>query len=148
MSLKNQIQDDLKSSMKSGDEIRRGVLRMLGAEIKNSEIVKKDALDDEEVLKVIFKSAKKRRDSIEQYKKGGRNDLAEREEKELEILEKYLPEQINEEEIKKVIREAIKETGAAGVSEFGKVMGIAMGKLKGKADGNLVGRIVKEELGN
>ena len=148
MSLKNQIQDDLKSSMKSGDEIRRGVLRMLGAEIKNSEIVKKDALDDEEVLKVIFKSAKKRRDSIEQYKKGGRNDLAEREEKELEILEKYLPEQINEEEIKKVVREAIKETGAAGVYEFGKVMGIAMGKLKGKADGNLVGRIVKEELGN
>jgi len=148
MSLKNQIQDDLKSSMKSGNEIRRGVLRMLGAEIKNSEIVKKGALDDKEILEVILRSAKKRRDSIEQYKKGGRNDLAEREEKELEILEKYLPEQMNEEEVRKMVQETIKEAGAVGASEFGKVMGVVMGKLKGKADGNLVGRIVKEELGN
>ena len=146
MNLKNQSQDDLKASMKSGDEIRRTVLRSLNAEIKNAEIAKKDILNDGEVLEVISKNVKRHRDSIEQYQKGDRNDLAEQEEKELKILQKYLPEQMGEEEIKKIIKEAVKKTGASGASDFGKAMGVAMKELKGNADGNLVGKIVKEEL--
>ena len=146
MNLKNQIQDDLKASMKSGDEIRRTVLRSLNAEIKNAEIAKKDILNDGEVLEVISKNVKRHRDSIEQYQKGDRNDLAEQEEKELKILQKYLPEQMGEEEIKKIIKEAVKKTGASGASDFGKAMGVAMKELNGNADGYLVGKIVKEEL--
>ncbi len=143
MNLKEQIQDDLKISMKSGDEVRRTVLRSLNSEIKNAEIAKKDILNDEELLEIIFRSVKRHRDSIEQYQKGGREDLVKQEEKELKILRKYLPEQMGEEEVRKIIQEAIKESG---VSDFGKAMRMAMGKLKGKADGSLVSKIVKEEL--
>ena len=148
MNLEEQIQDDLKISMKSGDEVRRTVLRMLNAEIKNAEIVKKSVLGSDEILEVIFRSVKRHKDSIEQYQKGGRDDLTKQEEKELKILQKYLPEQMGEEEIRKIIQEAIKKFGVTEVSDFGKVMGIAMKELKGKADGNLVSKIVKEELGN
>ena len=145
MNLKEQIKDDLKISMKSGDEIQRTVLRSLNAEIKNAEIAKKESLGSDEILEVISRNAKRHKDSIEQYGEGGRDDLVEQEEKELKILQKYLPEQMGEEEVRKIIREIIK---GSGVSDFGKAMGMAMGKLKGKADGNLVSKIVKEELGN
>ncbi len=146
MILKEQIQNDIKDAMKGGDQMRRGVLRTINADIKNVEIAKKNVLSDDEILEVILKNAKKHKDSIEQYKKGGRNDLVEQEEKELKILQKYLPEQMGEEEVGKIVREAIKKMGVVGVSDFGKVMGMVMGKVKGKADGSLVKKAVEKEL--
>ncbi len=146
MNLKEQIQNDIKDAMKGGDQMRRGVLRTINADIKNVEIAKKNVLSDDEVLEVISINAKQHKDSIEQYKKGGRNDLVEQEEKELEILQKYLPEQMSEEKVRKIVQEAIKKMGAAGASDFGKIMGATMKEIKGKADGGLVKKIVEEEL--
>ena len=97
-------------------------------------------------MSVVQKEAKQRRDSIEEFTKAGRQELADKEQKELEILQKYLPEQLSEEEIKKLVDEAISQTGASNISDMGKVMGALMPKIKGKADGSLVSKIVKESL--
>ena len=147
MSLKEKIKSDLKDAMKSGDSVVRGVLRLLSSDIKNEEISLKKELADDDVLKILKKDIKRHKESIEQYKTGGREDLAEQEEKELEILKEYMPEQMGGEEIRKIVSAAIKKTGAAGVSDFGKVMGMAMKEVGSGADGSLVGKIVKEELG-
>ena len=117
--------------------------------MKNMEIEKmkkEEGLTDAEVLEVINRAVKQRRDSIEQFEKGGRQDLAEKEKKEMEILMAYLPEQLGEDKIREIIQEVIAQTGAAGKADMGKVMGQAMGKLKGQADGNVVKKIVEEEL--
>ena len=147
MSLKEKIKSDLKDAMKSGDSVVRGVLRLLSSDIKNEEISLKKELADDDVLKILKKDIKRHKESIEQYKTGGREDLAEQEEKELEILEKYMPEQMGEAEIRKIVSDAIKKTGAVDVSDFGKVMGMAMKEIGGNVDGNVVGKIVKEKLG-
>lgn len=150
MNLKNKISDDLKNALKSGDNIKRDTLRMLDAAIKNSEIEKKkreEGLNDAEVQEIVARLVKQRKDSVEQYEKGGRQDLADKEKKEIEILLVYLPQQLNEEEIRKIIKEVIEKTGAASASDTGKVMGTAMEKLKGKADGQRVKKMVEEELG-
>lgn len=149
MSLKEKIVSDLKESLKSGDSLRRDTLRLLFGAIKNSEIEKKkkeEGLDDQEVLDVIRKAIKQRKDSIEQYEKGGRNDLAEKEKKESGILSVYLPAQMSEEKVREEIKKIISETGASSQKEFGKVMGMAMKKLGGETEGNLVKKIVEEEL--
>ena len=149
MSLKEKILSDLKEAMKTGDSGKRDVLRLLDSAIKNAEIEKKkkeDGLSDEETQEVISRAIKQRRDSVEQYKSGGRNDLAQKEQAEIEILSDYLPEQLSEEEVKKVVKEAISQTGARSKADMGKVMGQAMGRLKGQADGNLVKSIVESEL--
>lgn len=132
--------------MKSGDFVTRDVLRLLSSDIKNEEITQKKELADDGVLKTIKKDIKRHKESIEQYKTGGRKDLAEQEKKELEILEEYLPEQMSEDEIRKIVSGVIKKLGAASVSDFGKVMGMAMKEAGGNADGNAVSGIVKEEL--
>jgi len=147
MTLKEKIKSDLKDAMKGGDVVARGVLRLLSSDIKNEEIARKKELIDDDILKIIKKDIKRHKESIEQYKTGGRKDLAEQEEKELKILEKYIPEQMNENEIRKIIINAIKKSRALGISDFGKVMGMAMKEIGGNADGNVVSRIVKEELG-
>lgn len=149
MNLKEKIISDLKSAMKAGDAFRRDVLRFLDSAIKNAEIEKKKretGLTDEEVMEIVARSVKQRRDSISQYEAGGRADLAEKEKKELEIISAYMPEQIGEDEVRIIVKEAIATVGSSSKTDTGKIMGAAMGKLKGKADGNLVRKIVEEEL--
>lgn len=148
MNLKEQIENDLKSSMKSGDNIVRGVLRMLFSDIKNAEISERKEISDEKIIEIIKKNIKSRKDSIEQYTKGNRKDLADQEKTELEILEKYMPEQMSEEEVRKIVVDIIKKSEAVSASDFGRIMGAVMKEVGSKADGNLVGGIVREELGN
>jgi len=149
MNLKEKINSDIKDAMRSGDTIRRDTLRFLDSAIKNTEIEKKKketGLNDEEVLEVVARSVKQRNDSIQQYTDGGRPELADKEKVELEILKEYMPEQMSEDEIRKVVKEIISAAGTVSASDMGKIMGQAMGKLKGKADGNIVKKIVGEEL--
>ena len=149
MNLKEKISEDLKMAMKAGDTLKRETLRMLESMIHNAEIEKRkkeEGLTDAEVIEVLSRAVKQRRDSVEQYEKGGRADLAEKEKKEIEIISAYLPEQLGEDKIREIIKEVIAQTGAAGKSDMGRVMGQAMGKLKGQADGNTVKKIVEEEL--
>ena len=162
MSLKEKIQTDIKEAMQEKDQLKVSVLRMLMAAIFNKEKEKRaklskteeelekldglSQLTDEETTEVISSENKKRKDSIEQYQKGNRQDLAEQEKKELEILMNYLPEQMSEEEIRKIVKEKINKIGASTPQDTGKVMGAIMGQLKGKADGGLISKIVQEEL--
>lgn len=155
--IKNTIEQDLIEAMKARDEIKLSVLRMLKSAIHNSEIQKQSAsarqssrdgteLKDEDVLGVIQSQIKQRQDSIELYEKGGRQELAQKEKAEIEILKTYLPEQMGEDEIREIIRKAIADTNAASIQDMGRVMGQIMPQVKGKADGSLVSNIVKEEL--
>ena len=154
MSLKEKIQKDLAESVKGKEELKTSVLRMLTAAILNkakekrykSGEEKEAELNDEEIIEVIASEVKKRKEAAEEYEKGGRNDLAEKEKKELQILQKYLPEQLSEEEIKKLAKEAIEKIGAKDPKDMGRVMSGLMPQVKGKADGALVSKIVKELL--
>lgn len=143
MGLLDQIDEMFKKAMTEKDEVSLSVARLLKSALKNAEIEKKGELSDEDVLVVLEKQAKQRRDSIEQYEKGGRPELAEQEKKELEIIEKFLPEKMSEDEIREVVKRKIAELEG---QDFGRVMGAVMGELKGKADGGIVQKIVKEEL--
>ncbi len=146
---KQALRDELKNSMLAKDEIKTSVLRMLLSAINYYEIQKGGAgyeASEEDVLSVIQKEVKQHNDSIEQFKNAGRQDLVDKETKELEILKKYMPEQMNEEEVKKIVIETINEIKPAGIQDMGKIMGALMPKFKGKADGNLVSKIVKESL--
>ncbi len=150
MSLKTKILNDLKAAMKEGDTVKRDTLRMLDSMVKNVEIEKmkkEEGLTDEEVQEVIARAVKQRKDSVGQYEAGGRSDLADKEQKEIEVLSVYMPAQMGEDEIRKAVKETITELGASGKAQMGKVMGPAMAKLKGKADGQIVRKIVEEELG-
>ncbi|MFZ2975451.1 MAG: GatB/YqeY domain-containing protein [Candidatus Moraniibacteriota bacterium] len=147
--LKEKFLDDLKSAMKAGDVTKRDALRMLDSMVKNSEIEKKkreEGLSDEEVQEVIARAIKQRRDSASQYISGGREDLAQKENTEIEILSVYMPAQLSEQEARAEVLKIIAEVGAVSKSEIGKVMGKAMTVLKGKVDGNLVKKIAEEEL--
>lgn len=146
MKLIEQIQKDLKKSMKARDGNRISVLRLLLSSIKNREIEKKDALDDEEVLAEITSSAKRRRESIEAFTEGGRTDLVKKEEAELAILQEYLPAQLSSDEIRGVVLEVVEAVGAMTASDLGKVMKELMPRLRGKADGKRVNEIVLEVL--
>ena len=146
---KQQLKDELKQAMLARDTETTSVLRMVISAIGYAEINIGGAgyeAKDEDVMKVIEKEAKQHRDSIEQFKNAGRNDLVEKEEKELAILAKYLPEQMGEDEIRKLVTAAIAKSGATSPAEMGKVMGVLMPDVKGKADGGLVSKIVREEL--
>ncbi|HAT73853.1 MAG: GatB/Yqey domain protein [Candidatus Moranbacteria bacterium GW2011_GWF2_36_839] len=149
MSLKQKIIDDLKNAMKAGETAKRDTLRMLDSMIKNTEIEKKkreEGLSDEEIQEVIARAIKQRRDSATQYVSGGREDLAQKENTEIEILSVYMPAQLSDEEARTEVLKIIAEVGAVSKSEIGKVMGKAMTVLKGKVDGNLVKKIAEEEL--
>lgn len=147
--LKQQLKDQLKESMLAKDELKTSVIRFILSGITYYEIQKGGAgyeATDEDVMAVISKEIKQRRDSIESYGKAGRNDLVDKEKAELTILETYLPEQMPEEEVKKYVDEAVAESGATTPADMGKVMAFLMPKVKGKADGSLVSRLVREAL--
>ncbi len=147
MSIKEKLRADLVAAMKARAELKLSTLRLITSSIKNKEIDERKELDDEGVLSVLNTAAKQRRDSIEQYEKGGRQDLADKEKAELVIIQEYLPQQLSKDEVAAFIKEAIAETGAAGAKDMGKVMKALMPKVKGKADGKLVNELVKELLG-
>lgn len=150
--LYTKIQEDLKAALKEGETEKVSTLRFLLSAIKNKEIalrlpsVAQDQLTDEEVVAVIQKQARERRESIEAYSKANRDDLKQKEEAELAILQSYLPEQMSQAELEKIISETIGELGAGSLSDFGRVMSAVMAKVKGKADGNLVSASVREKL--
>ncbi len=146
MSLKEQLQSDLKEAMKSGDAVRKSAIRMAISAIKNAEIDKGGPLTDEEAQDVLRREVKKRRESIEQMDQAGRADLAEQERLELDVLEQYLPRQLDRDEIEAEARSAIEEVGAESPRDIGKVMRVLMARLKGRADGKLVSQIVRELL--
>ena len=146
MSLKEQLFADLKTAMKEKDTLKKDTVQLIRSGILQFEKDNKVELDDEGVLDIITKQLKSRRDSLPDYQKSGREDLIEKLNKEIEILLGYLPEQLSEEEIAKIVEEAIAATGAASVKEMGKVMGIVNPKVKGRADMKVVGALVKKLL--
>lgn len=150
MSLKQRILDDLKQAMKNKESDRLTVLRSLKSEIQKAEIAQRQGerndLSDEETLQVITKSAKQRKDSIEQFEKADRQDLADKEKYELDIIQSYLPKQMDEAEIRALVNQVVHNLGASDPSQMGKVMGALMPQVKGKADGSLVNKIVREAL--
>jgi len=142
----DRLNEDLKSALKARDETAVSTLRFLIAKIHNAKIAKGEELSDEEVIFEIGKEAKRHRESIDAFEKGGRAELVEREKAELEIILRYLPKQISKEEIEKVVARVILEVRAAGSGDIGKVIGQVMTQLKGQADGALVSGIVKKKL--
>jgi uncharacterized protein YqeY len=149
MTLKEQILNDFKKAFKNKDIVAKGVLSMLKSEIANMEIdlgVREKGLADEQVIKVIKKMIKQRKDSFEQFQKGDNAEMAEAEMAEISVLEKYLPEQMSVEEIENKVKQVIDKVGAESVNDLGKVMGVAMSELKEKADGNIVREIVNKLL--
>ncbi|HDN80772.1 MAG TPA: GatB/YqeY domain-containing protein [Chloroflexi bacterium] len=146
MSIKEKIDQDLKEAMKQKDEHRKTALRMLKTAIRRAEVEKMRELTDEEVIAVIASEAKKHRQSIEEFAKGGREDLVEQEKRELAILESYLPKPLTESEIEEAARQAIEEVGATDPRQVGQVMRVLMPRVRGRADGRLVNKIVREIL--
>ncbi len=148
MSLKQQIISDLTASMKAQDALRTSTLRMVKAALMNREIEKGSELDDEDMTKLLRSLVKQRRDSVEQYEKGGRPELADKEKAEIEVIEAYLPQAVSREEIETAVAAAIAETGASSMKDIGKVMKAVQTTLRGKnADGRTVSEIVKAKLG-
>ncbi len=148
MSLKDKLGEELKTALRSGDQFKVDVLRLLNSAIHNQEIAKKSKtgsgeLTDEEVTAVLGIEAKKRRESIEVFRKGNRSDLAGKEEKELEIIQNYLPQQLSPEETEKAVKEILERSGA---KDFGGAMKAVMAELKGKIDGKLTSEIIKKYL--
>jgi uncharacterized protein YqeY len=146
--LKQRIQDDMKSAMKGGDKRKLGVIRLVMAAIKQREVDERIELDEDQVLVVLDKMVKQRRDSIEQYEKAGRDELAEQEKFEIEVLQEYLPEALSEEEITDLIKQVMAETGAESMKDMGKVMGMLKPKLQGRADMGAVSAKIKQLLGS
>ena len=145
--LKQRIQDDMKSAMKGGDKRRLGAVRLVLAAIKQREVDERIELNDEQVLAVLDKMVKQRRDSLDQYQQAGREDLAEQEQFEIEVLQGYLPEALSAEEIDTLIAEAITAAGAESMRDMGKVMGQLKPQLQGRADIGAVSALVKQKLG-
>jgi len=147
MTLKEKIDFDFKNSLKKKDTLKVSVLRLIKSAVKNAEIEKRKEYNDEEILSVIEKQAKQRKDSIALYKKAGRDDLKEQEEAELSIIEQYLPEKMSEAEVKETIEKIFETISEEERTNFGRVMGRVMQELKGKADPGVINKIVKEKTG-
>jgi hypothetical protein len=146
MSLQQRLDDDLKGAIKSSDKLKTSVLRMLKAAVKYKQIEKNRELSEEEIISVISTLSKQRRESIDLFTKGAREDLADKEKQELSIIQSYLPDQLGQEELDRFIIEAIQESSAEGVKDMGKIMRLLMPRLKGAADGKVVNQRVKELL--
>jgi uncharacterized protein YqeY len=144
--LKNQIQDAMKTAMKGGDKERLAVIRLIMAAMKQVEVDERIELDDNRVLGILDKMVKQRRESISQFKSGGRDDLAEKEQAEIDIISTYLPQALSEAEIETIINKAISETGAASMKDMGKVMGIVKPQITGRADVGAVSGKIKSLL--
>jgi len=147
MGLYNRIEEDIKSALKAGDGIRLSVLRMVLSAVKMQEIEKKiKRAQEDDVIQVIQRDIKQHRDSIDQFEKGNRKDLADKEREELKILESYMPEQMSEAELEKIVKEAIDSVGAKTKSDTGKAMKAVMEKAKGRAEGRLINQLVMKIL--
>jgi len=144
--LKQKLTDDLKQAMRAGDTVKRSVIRLTMAAIKNAEIARQTTLEDADILGIIAKEVRQRKESIEAFKQGNRQDLAAQEEAELAILNEYLPQQMTREEVIAEARQVIDEVGAQGLSDKGKVMPQLIAKLKGRADGREINEVVTELL--
>jgi len=148
MSVKSRLKDDMKQAMRSGDKARLGVVRMALAAIQQREVDERAELDDAAVLGVIEKMVKQRRESVEQYRAGGRDDLADKEAAEIALLSGYLPEPLSESELSAMIDAAIAETGAASMKDMGRVMALLRGRAQGRADMAALSAQVKSRLNN
>ena len=146
MSLKEQLTADMKEAMKNKEKERLAVIRMVRGAIRQQEIDGQKELGEEDVIAVISKEVKMRRDSIEEFQKGGREDLVEKTQAEIDVLLPYLPAQLSEDEVRELVKAAVEQTGAATPNDMGKVMGVLMPKVKGRADGKMVNTIVKSFL--
>ena len=146
MTLLPDIKSDLKQAMLGKDDLVRDTIRMFLAEVQRFEIDNKEEVDDAKALQIINKMIKQRNDSISQFKSGGRDDLADKEQQEVNILSKYKPEQLSEEEVTAKVKEAIQDSGASSMQDIGKVMGVLKSSLAGSADMGMVSKIVKDEL--
>lgn len=144
--LKDELLEDMKEAMKGKDKDRLSVIRLARAAIKNVEIDKRKELNDEEVIEVMVKEVKMRRDAIPEYEKAGRADVVQKLEEEIEILHKYLPRQLTREELVAIVDEVIAQVNAVSAKDMGKVMGAIVPRTKGRADGKLVSELVKERL--
>jgi uncharacterized protein YqeY len=144
--LKTRLGEDFKQGLRSGEKLRVSVIRLLTALIKNREVEKRGPLTDAVVLQAIVASCKQRQESIQQFRQGGRQDLADKESAELEILQSYLPKPLTSEELRAMVLEAIREVQATSLKEMGKVMGVLMPRVTGRADGKLVNTLVREAL--
>lgn len=147
MHLSERLSEDLKRTLKAGEKDALSVIRMIKAAIKNKEIEKGTPLGDEAINGVLLSLARQRKESIEQFSKANRQDLVEKETRELSIIKSYMPRQVTEEELKVIIEDAIKEIGAGSQKDTGKVMKFVMAKVKGQVDGKLVSELVKNLLG-
>jgi uncharacterized protein YqeY len=147
ISLKKKLNDDLRRALKERDQCRSSVIRLLLSAIHNAEIARRDSLEDSDILGVIAKEVKQRKESIEAFKKGNRQDLVAQEEAERAILETYLPQQMSRDEIVAIASKVINEVSAQGPRDMGRVMGKLMPQLKGKADGKIVNEVVTELFG-
>jgi uncharacterized protein YqeY len=146
MNIQTQLVEDMKVALKAGDKVRLSTIRMIRAQLKDAGIAKGEDLTSEEVISVLTSATKKRKEAIQAYTDGGRDELAEKERQELEIINSYLPEQLSEEEIENKVVEIIEQVGAIGLKDLGKVMRNAMQEFKGRADGKLVQEMVRKKL--
>ena len=146
MGLEKRLVEEMKHAMKSNDKLRLSTIRMIRSAVKNKEIEQRSQLTDESIAKVIQGLVRKGEESVEQFRVGGRMDLVEKEEKEIEILKSFLPQPISREEILRTIDQSIEETQASSLKDLGKVMKSVIPKLGGKADGKLINQLVKERL--
>ncbi|WP_238654590.1 GatB/YqeY domain-containing protein [Paenibacillus piscarius] len=146
MNLSERLNEDMKQAMKSKDKFTLSTIRMVRSTIKYLEIDLKRPLDDNEVLDILSREIKQRKDALQEFEAAGREELAATTKAEIEIIIKYLPEQLSEEEIKVIVQQTIQETGASSKSDMGKLMGALMPKVKGRADGKLVNQVVQQFL--
>ncbi|RAV21764.1 GatB/YqeY domain-containing protein [Paenibacillus contaminans] len=146
MSLNERLNEDMKQAMKSQDKFRLSVIRMIRSAIKNVEIDQRKTLDDSEVLDILSREIKQRRDSLLEFEKAGRDDLAVTVKQEIDVIAVYLPQQLTEEEVKEIVQQTISEVGASSKADMGKVMSALMPKVKGRADGKLVNQVVQQSL--
>ena len=146
MALLSDIKSDLKQAMLGKNDLVRDTIRMFLAEVQRFEIDNKEEVDDAKALQIINKMIKQRNDSISQFKSGGRDDLANKEQQEVDILSKYKPEQLSEQEVTAKVKDAIQDSGASSMQDIGKVMGVLKSSLAGSADMGMVSKIVKDEL--
>ena len=146
MSLQERLSEDLKDAMRQKDEIRRTTIRFIRADVHNQEIEKGEALNDDEIIGVLSRLVRQHQESIAEFKKADRHDLVGKEEAELRIIREYMPEQIPEEQLTELVKEAISQTGASGPGDIGKVMGLLMPQVRGRADGAQVSSVVRQLL--
>ena len=146
MSLKEKLQEDLKSSMKNKDTVKKSVVTLIRASIKQYEVDNRVELSDDEIIDLIAKQLKQRRDSLVEFQKANRDDLVSETESEIEVLKEYLPQQLSEEELNEIVIATISEVGATSMKDMGKIMSAIKPKVKGRADGKLINELVKKNL--